>query len=142
MQLALGIVCIFLGIFGWLGQFVSAVNFRLAQKLGLQEAGEHTDILYQRLERNTASWDSVSLWTLPVTGILMLLNHALWPILALVAGGIHIDTVGRESAKLLGLNAEGVRIGTVTNKKIAGTLFTLLFGVSVWLVVFAFHSLT
>lgn len=111
MQTALGIVAVVLGAIGLIGQLVSVVNFKLAQQWGLQEKEHSTDPLYWRLERNTALWDLFVIWTLPVAGVLMLLDHSWWPFVALVAGGVYADLGGREVAKVLGLRSEGVRIG-------------------------------
>ena len=111
MQTAIGIGAIVLAAIGLVFQFVSAVNFKLAQRWGLQEKESETDPLYWRLERNTARWDLCVNWTLLVAGILMLLDHSWWPYVALVAGGVYVDEGGREIAKVLGLQSEGVRIG-------------------------------
>jgi hypothetical protein len=111
MQTAIGIVCVVLGALGLLAQGVSALNFKLAQQWGLQEKKTETDPLYWRLERNTARWDLLVNWTLPVAGLLMLLDHSWWPFMALVAGGVYADQGGREIAKVLGLRSEGVRVG-------------------------------
>jgi hypothetical protein len=110
MQIALGIIAL-LGGFLVLGQLISVVNFEFAQKVGLQEKDEATDPLFRHLELNTARWDQFVLWTLPFTGALMLADHSWWPYVALIAGGVHVDTAGREVVKHLGLRSQGVRIG-------------------------------
>ena len=137
MRIALGIVALVVGSVGFIGQLVSAVDFRLAQTLGLQEKDEETDPLYRRLELNTARWDLFVLWTLPVAGALMLAGHAWWPVAALVAGGIHVDVGGRETAKLLGLRAGGVRVGSAREIRLGLTLLPLLTFVGLALVVYS-----
>lgn len=109
MTIALGLLALIVGTVGVVGQMVSAVDFRLAQRLGFQEQDEGTDPLYRRLELNTARWDVFVIWTLPVAGILMLLDHPWWPFAALLAGGITLDAGGREVVKILGARAAGVR---------------------------------
>jgi len=93
------------------GQLVSVVDFGLAQRLGLQEKPEGVDPLLGRLEWGTALWDVLVLWTLPVAGILMLLDHSWWPYVALIGGGVYLDTGGREAVKILALHRHGVRVG-------------------------------
>ncbi len=92
----------------------------------MQEKRDTTDPLYWRLERNTAIWDLLVNWTLPVAGVLMLLDHSWWPFVALVAGGVYADQGGREIAKVVGLRSEGVRVGTE-----GGVRFALAF-LSLW----------
>jgi len=137
MRIVLGTICVLFGLLGWVGQFLSSVNFPLAQRLGLQEKGEGTDALFRLVELNGARWDSVVLWTLPAVGILMLLDHAWWPCLALVAGGIHIDTGGREAAKYLGLFRSGVRVGDAGDRKKAYGTYLFLTGIGLWLTAYA-----
>lgn len=111
MRIAIGLVCVVFGGVGLIGQMVSAVDFRLAQRWGLQEKDEETDPLHRRLELNTARWDLLVIWLLPAAGILMLLDHTWWPFVALAAAGVYADAGGREFVKLSGLEREGVRVG-------------------------------
>lgn len=141
MRIALGIVALLFGLVGVVGQLVSAIDFRLAQRLGLQEADEHTDPLYRRLELNTARWDLFVLWTLPVAGILMWVAHPWWPYVALLAGGVHADAGGRETVKLLGLRAQGVRIGSPREVRMGLVLLPLLSGLGAALVVYSLITL-
>jgi hypothetical protein len=126
MRIVLGLFFVFFGLFGWVGQLISGVHYSLAQKLGLQEKSEGTDPLFRLAERNTARWDTFVLWTLPLAGVLMLLNNPWWPYVALVAGGIHVDAGGRELAKSLGLRKGGVAIGTPKDWTIAKAFLSVL----------------
>ncbi len=96
----------------YVGQIISAANFSLAQRLGLQESPDHADPLFNHLELWTARWDVWSLWTLPAAGILMLIDHWLWPYAAMIGGGAFVDAGGREAAKIFGLKEQGVRVGS------------------------------
>lgn len=117
MQIVLGwILIIFPGIL-LVGQLISSVNFSLAQKLGLQENPEEADPLLQRAERYVAYWDLVTLVWLPLAGVLMVLDHPAWPLVALFGGAIYIDTAGREAAKNLSFKHEGFRIGPPKQQK-------------------------
>ena len=136
-----GFVCVFFGLVCVVGQLVSAVNFRFAQNLGLQEKNETTDPLYRRLELNTARWDLVVLWTLPAAGILMLIDHSWWPYLALVAGGVSVDTAGREAAKVVGLAKHGLKTGSEVEKRLFFAFLGTIFLIGMWCIAFALASL-
>jgi len=137
-----GFVCVLFGLVCVVGQLISVVNFPFAQKLGLQEKNETTDLIYRRLEHNTARWDLVVLWTLPAAGILMLIDHSWWPYLTLIAGGICVDTSGREIAKVLGLGRQGVKTGSEVEKRLFFAFLGTIFLIGVWCVAFALASLT
>ena len=141
MRIVLGIICILFGGFGWGGQFISAINYPLAQRLGLQEESEGTDPLFRRAEINTARWDSFVLWTLWASGVLMLTNNPWWQYLSLIAGGIYLDTAGREAAKLLSLSKEGIRVGSPKDLKIAVVFFSVMFIIAIWTISYSIWSL-
>ena len=96
----------------YLGQWISVVDLPLARRLGLQEQPDTIDPIYARDTAGTARWDLLSMWTLPVAGVLMLIDGAWWPYLALIGGAVYLDTGGRQAIKLLGYRTEGVRVGT------------------------------
>jgi hypothetical protein len=141
MLVVTGIAALVFGLIGLVGQAVSSASFPLAQRLGLQEKDDATDPVFRRLELETARWDLVVLWTLPLTGILMLIDHSLWPYLALIAGGVHVDTAGRESAKWRGLRAEGVRIGRPKEARIFLGFLGVTGAVGLWVILFALREL-
>ena len=116
MTVLVAILCLAMGIL-YVGQVISVANLGLAQRLGLQEKPANVDPLFTRLEVWTARWDLVVLWTLPVAGILILLDHAWWPFVAMIGGGVFVDTGGREWAKYLGLRQEGVRTGSPSEQR-------------------------
>ena len=122
MRIAVGILCLALWLV-YLGQAISVVNLRLAQRLGLQEKPEGVDALFVTLEQWVARWDLWWLWTLPAAGILMLVDHPWWPYAAMIGGGAHVDTGGREAAKMLGLRQQSVRIGTRGEQQTAMIVF-------------------
>ena len=142
MKIVLGIICLLFGGFGWIGQAISAMNYRFAQRLGLQEKSDETDPLYRRAEINTAKWDSFVLWTLPVAGILMLMNHPWWPYLSLIAGGIYLDSAGRETAKYSSLRKEGIRTGSQADVRVAGIFFSVMAIIAIWLILYSFWYAT
>ncbi len=137
MQATLGIICIVLGMVGWGGQLVSAVAFRRAQRWKLQEKNEHTDPLFRTAELHAARWDALVLWTLIAAGVLMVVDHAMWPLAALVAGGIHLDAGGREAAKHIAFRKQSVRVGAPVNIKLAYGTFLVLALIGLVLIFYA-----
>ena len=117
LQTTLGWLLIIFPGFLYIGQTISSINFKLAQKLGLQENPEESDKILQRAERYAAYWDLITLGWLPVAGILMIVDHPYWPLITLIGGVIYVDTSGREAAKNLSLQHEGIRTGTPSQKK-------------------------
>ena len=111
VQTTIGWVLLLFGGTLYVAQMISSFNFSLAQRLGIQEKAEYTDLLLQRSERYTAYWDLVTLVWLPLAGILMIINHEWWPIMSLLAGAIYLDASGREAAKNLSFKHEGIRVG-------------------------------
>ena len=51
--------------------------------------------------RGEAIWDSVTLWTLPLAGVLLLLNNPLWVYFGLVGGGMYLYFAGRGLSRFL-----------------------------------------
>ena len=112
MQVVIGWVLIIIGGALYLAQIISSVNFPLAQRLGIQEKPDTSDAILQRAERYTAYWDILTLLWLPVAGILMVTDHHWWPVVSLFGGAIYLDTAGREAAKNLSFQHEGIKVGT------------------------------
>ncbi len=118
LETLIGLLWVTVGLLLYVGQVISVVNFPLAQRLGLQEDPEAADPLSSRLDLMTARWDIVLLWLPPLAGLLMLLDHRWWPAAGLIAGGIYVETGGREWAKVAGLNAQGVPAGSAKEQAI------------------------
>lgn len=112
MQVILGwILIVFPGLL-FLAQLISSVNFELAQRLGIQEKSGTADKLLLRAERYVAYWDLVTLVWMPVAGVLMVVDHLLWPFAALIGSAMYFDAAGREAAKNLSFRHEGIKMGT------------------------------
>ena len=111
MRIVVGVLCTSLWLL-YAGQALSAVNPGLAVRLRLQDSGGDPDDLTHRLEMWTARFDVLTLWTLPVAGVLMLIDHSWWPYAAMIGGGAYIDGLGRYMFTILGLREKGVWTAT------------------------------
>jgi len=141
VQAVLGWIVLILGGALYLAQIISSVNFRLAQRMGIQEKPEETDALVQRSERYTAYWDLVTLGCLPLAGALMITNHAWWPVLSLIGGAIYLDTAGREAMKTLSFRHEGIRAGTDKQQKVFFASYLAMGVIAIVLMVFSVSSI-
>lgn len=118
LHFIIGLLWLLIGGILYAGQFISTVNFPLAQRLGLQEKDENVNPLIGELERKAAAWDLFALWIPPVAGLLMLLDLAAWPAACLIASGLYLDAGGREWAKTRGLMVHGLPVGNPRERKV------------------------
>lgn len=128
-----------MGIFA--GQLLSSVNFPLAQKWGLQENPKYTDKLVQRAERYVAYWDLVTLVWMPLTGVLMLMDSGWWPLVGLIASAIYFDTSGREAAKNLGFQHEGIQLGQKRQRRFFFATYIIMALLALIVGTFSVHRL-
>ena len=141
MQDYLGwILVIFPGLL-FLGQVISSVNFPLAQRLGLQEDPAQSDQLLQVAEKYVAYWDLVTLVWMPLAGLLMVLDHPAWPIVAFFAAAIYLDTSGREAAKILSFKQQGIRLGPERQLRLFLSTYVVMALLGVVVLVYALQGL-
>ncbi|HBA85672.1 MAG TPA: hypothetical protein DCZ95_16445 [Verrucomicrobia bacterium] len=95
----------------WGGQVVNALFPKRAERWGLSEPQAEVDPVFYTDSRGEAFWDVLSIWPLPVAGVLLLLDHPWWPYFGLVGGGIFIYFSGRGTVVRLVLRRHGIRIG-------------------------------
>lgn len=112
MRLAWGVVLIvFTFILGWLGQAIVALWPKAGERLGLSEPQSDVDPTFFVDIRGEALWDAMSIWPMPVAGILLLLNHPAWAYFGLIGGGMYVYFAGRGIVVRLAMQRHGVRIG-------------------------------
>ena len=141
MQITIGWLFLILGGLLYIAQIISSFNFKLAQQLGIQESPEETDSILQTAERFTAYWDLVTLGWLPFAGMLMIIDHDWWPIVALVGGAIYLDASGREAAKIISLRKEGVRLGTKSQQRVFFGSYIVMAIIGLVLIGYSFSKL-
>lgn len=98
-------------ILRWLGQVLNASAPTLAARLGVTEPESDVDPTYFVDGRGEAIWDALILWTLPVAGILLMLNSPWWAYFGLVGGGMYIYFAGRMLVVRLLMRRRGIPIG-------------------------------
>jgi hypothetical protein len=126
MNLIWGAILTIFSLFGWLGQAITALSPKVATKLGLTEPEIDVDPAFYVDVRGEAIWDTIILWTLPVAGILLLLNKTLWAYFGLAGGGMYLYFAGRGILTRLAMQRRGIRIGK------PGTLKAVYVFLSLW----------
>lgn len=116
-------------LIGWLGQLIYAISPKHGTKLGVGEAESDVDAVFYIDARGEAVWDSMILWTLPLAGILLMLQQSSWPYFALVGGGNYLYFAGRNLVTRLLMQRHGIKIGTPFNIRIA-YIFVFLWGLA------------
>ena len=125
MNIIWGIILTILSSIGYFGQVITAFWPDTASRLGLAEPETEVDPAFYADVRGEAFWDTAILWTLPVAGVLLLLNNPLWVYFGLVGGGMYLYFAGRGIVVRRIMQQRGVRIGTPENLKVAYTFLTL-----------------
>ena len=93
--------------------------------------------------RGEAIWDTLTLWTLPAAGVLLLLNHYWWPYFGLIGGGMYVYFAGRGIFVRLTMQRRGIRIGKPETLKVVYT-FLFIWGlialISIFIAIAELHS--
>lgn len=112
MNLIWGSILIFFTlILCWLAQVLNALSPTLAARLGLNEPEADVDPTFFVDSRGEAIWDAVSIWPLPVAGVLLIVNSPFWAYFGLVGGGMFLYFAGRAAVVRLVMQRHGIRIG-------------------------------
>ena len=126
MNIIWGVILTVVSSIGWIGQSISAINPRLAERLGLTEVKTDVDSTFYADVRGEAYWDTLVLWILPVAGILLIMNNPAWVYFGLVGGGMYLYFAGRGILVRRNMQNQGIRIGSAETLK---AIYTFL---SIW----------
>ena len=115
MLVAERIICL---IRGWVCSFnfiifVNLIIFspKTAVKIKIFETESEIDFTFFTDLRGQAIWDSISLWTLPIAGVSLIINNALWIYFGLIGGSMYLYFLGRGIASHLIMRHRGISIG-------------------------------
>ena len=129
MNVIWGAVLFIISSIAYFGQAISAFWPETAVRLGLTEAEADVDPAFYADVRGEAIWDAAVLWTLPVAGVLLLLNNPVWIYFGLVGGGMYLYFAGRGIVVRRVMQRRGVRIGTPQTLRVI-YFFLALWGVT------------
>ena len=125
MNLIWGIILTLLSGLAYFGQVVAVFWPHTASRLGLTESKSDVDPAFYADVRGEAFWDLFTLWTLPLAGVLMVLNNPLWAYMGIVGGSMYLYFAGRGIVTRAIMQRRGIRIGASENVKIAYTFLAL-----------------
>lgn len=128
MDLALGLIIVTTGSLAWLGQLISWLAPGTAVRLSLSESEADVEPAYWADGRGEALWDSMVLWTLPLAGLLLIIDEPWWSVFGLLGGGAFLYFAGRGIAARRAMQRRGLRIGTPQNVRL-GYAFLGIWGV-------------
>ena len=126
---ALAVLVIILGLICWIGQTLVVFTPHVAEKLGVAEPEDEIDrsmYLFERYSQGIP--DALLTWMLPASALMMLLEYELWPILALVGGGVYLYFPSVFSITRIVLKRDGLKVGSPASQTTAyvlGALWTL-----------------
>jgi hypothetical protein len=129
MYIVWGVILFIISSIDYFGQLVSALWPATAEKLGLTEPQVDVDPTFHADVRGEAYWDSVILWTLPVAGMLLVLNNPLWAYFGLIGGGMYLYFAGRGIMVRRVMQRRGIRIGKPDSLRV-GYIFLALWGLA------------
>jgi hypothetical protein len=122
VHIAWGIVIVVLGLLAWAGQLVSWLAPATAVRLSLMEAEADVEPVFWADIRGEARWDAVTLWTMPVAGVLLIADRPSWAYFGLVGGGMFLYFAGRGISARLAMQRRGFRIGAASSVTLGYTV--------------------
>ena len=84
--------------------------------------------------RGEAAWDALTLWTLPLAGLLLLIDVEQWAYFGLAGGAIYVYFAGRGLLTRLEMLRNNYRIGALSNVRL-GLVMLVVWGIAGALVV-------
>ena len=142
MNLIWGIILVSVTLKCWIGQIIIAFTPKIAEKIKIIEPKSYMDPTFFLDMHGTAIWDAISLWTLPLAGILLILNNTLWTYFGLIGGGMYLYFVGRGIASCLTMQRHGIKIGRSKKLKVKYMILTLWGFIAIVTIIMAIATLT
>ena len=135
MNLIWGATLTILTLIAWIGQTITAFSPKLGQSLGLTEPKSDVDPAVYADNRGEAIWDATITWTLPIAGILLMLNNPIWVYFGLVGGGMYLYLAGRFIFTRLFMQRHGIHIGQLKTLKLYYAI-VILWGIAAVVTIF------
>ncbi len=133
-----GAVIVLLSLPCWAGQLMSWLWPATAERLQLTEAADSVEPAFHADVRGEAVWDVLTLWTLPLAGVLLISGVDAWAFWGLVGGGMYVYFAGRGIFTRRAMQRRGLRVGEPAFVR------TAFIGLALWgvlgLVVIAFAA--
>ncbi len=124
-----GVLLVITTLIAWLGQLASAFNPPTPAHLGMGEETERGDPGVEAEMQGEAIWGALSLWPLPLAGVLLVLDHHWWAHMALIGGALMLYFAGHGIVVRMTMRARHIPIGpssSVTSHYISLSLWALI----------------
>ena len=125
MNIIWGVILFIISALGYFGQVISAFWPETAARLGLTEPEADVDSTFYADVRGEAFWDTAVLWTLPVAGVLLVINNPVWVYFGLVGGGMYLYFAGRGIVVRRLMQRRNIQIGQPDTLKVVYVFLTL-----------------
>jgi len=135
MVTAIGLAVLIVGLIAWFGQSLAFIAPSLAVWVGVLEPDDEIDATLRVVEAKAEGLTDILLtWTLPLSGLLMVLEHPLWPYLALIGGGVFLYVSLLITLSRVFLKREGKKVGQPASER-AAYVFSGIWAVSAVLMI-------
>jgi hypothetical protein len=128
MNVAWGVIVTLLSVLAWGGQVVSWLSPETAVSWKLMEAEDDVEPAFGADVRGEAMWDTFTLWTMVVAGVLLSVDSGAWPYFGLVGGGMYLYFGGRGIMSRAAMRGQGLRIGSPESVRL-GFAFSAIWAV-------------
>ena len=128
MGMMWGFVVVALSVVCWGGQAMAWFSPSTAVRLSLTESDDAVDAAFSADGRGEALWDTLTLWTMPVAGVLLIADNDAWTYFGLVGGAMYLYFAGRGVFTRIAMRRRGVQVGTQQNVTLA-LIFLTIWGV-------------
>ena len=125
MSVLWGVVVTSLSLLAWGGQALSWLAPATAVRWSVMEAEDDVESTFWADMRGEAVWDTVTLWTMVVAGVLLIAEQQAWRYFGLVGGGMFLYFGGRGILVRLVMQRRGLRIGARRNVQL-GFMFSAI----------------
>jgi hypothetical protein len=123
-----GLVVTMLSLLAWGGQALSWLSPARAVRWKVMEAQGDVEPTFWADVRGEAMWDTFTLWTMAVAGVLLIAGEGAWAYFGLVGGGMYLYFGGRAILTRTLMSNRGLRIGAPENVKL-GFAFSAIWAV-------------
>ena len=118
MNVLWGVVVTLLSLLAWGGQAVAWLSPVTAVRWQLAEAEEDVEPAFWADGLGEARWDTLTLWTMVVAGVLLIADASSWAYFGLVGGGMYLYFGGRIIFTRVAMQRRDLRIGAPQNVRL------------------------
>ena len=116
----IGVITLIAGLIAWLGQSLAFFVPAAAVRLGaLEPEAELDQTLYVVETYAMGLSDMLLAWMLPLSALLMLVGHPVWPYLALIGSGVYVYFSAVTMLSRVYLKRRGKKVGRVASERAA-----------------------